>query len=85
MYNDRKTVHRYSVLTLSMIQATKESLPVVSGRANVIKDFVPVLAVVARKYLRTDLPEHRDMMFGLEQSHSLDQILDESRSDFVLL
>ena len=83
-YAVQRTQHRYTVLTLRMIQSSKSPLPQLSGRGSVIKDFVPVLAKIAEKHLNQRLPQHRYMLVGLHASRDLDKILDSHRRDFIL-
>jgi len=84
VYAQRKTGHRYTLLTLSMIQSQKSPLPKLSGRGAVIKDFLPVLSEVATKYLDLGKAAHRDMLSGLKNPRRLDQILDGCRGQCML-
>ena len=83
-YERRKPPHRYTFLSLLMIQGSKSIFPNLGGRAAVIKDFVPVLAAVARRILDLSKTFHRDMIRALDVSQSLDRILDAAGSAPIL-
>ncbi len=82
LYGEMGTENKYWIIRMSMF--TTGSQPKMKGKAAEIKDLLPVLVRVWRKYYNAELEIHSKILVILEGSAHMDQILTDHPSDYAL-
>ena len=82
LYKEMQTENKYWVIRMTMFNTGSQ--PKMKGKAAEIKDLIPVLARVWRKYYNDSLEVHRNILTVLDGSAHMDQILTDHPSDYAL-
>ena len=82
LYDEFGIQNRYWVIRASMFK--NKTQPKMKGKAAEVKDLLPVLVAVWKKYYNRDLDIHRKILVVLQGSFHMDDLLSQHPSDYAL-